>query len=302
MLPMQDFNHLQIDGRSLSTFLLVLEENSFSRAAERLGVNQSTVSHTINKLRDALGDPLFVRDGRGIAPTPRALALQAPATAAIVKLRELSYGRDFDPRSETMRFNIAANDLQANLLFPVVLRNASAEDIDLNLSITSSGVPKANILQEGHSDLLVTPMPPIGADIIRSKLFETTYRCFFDGSVREPPRSMEEYLAARHVTVVFDDHTSTQAAPSYLSTLNRKIVVTVPNFSSIPSFVKGTDIVATELSHAYPSIMGALDFAPVPFKEKPLTMYMVWHLRNQQDPAHKWLRERIKNVAKDLPV
>ena len=298
---MQDFNHLNIDGRSLRTFLLVLEENSFSRAAERLAVNQSTVSHTINKLRDFLGDPLFVRDGRGIAPTPRALALQAPAEAAIAKLRELSYARDFEPTQETMRFNIAANDLQANLLFPEIMREASSKNIDLNISITSSGVPKTNILQEGHSDLLVTPIPPNGADIIRSKLFETAYQCFYDGSVREPPHTIEEYLAARHVAVVFDDRTSTQAAPSFLSTLNREIVVTVPNFSSIPSFVKGTDIVATELSHTYPSIMGDLHYAPVPFKENPLTMYMVWHLRNQQDPAHQWLREQIKKVATKLP-
>ena len=64
---MRDFDHLSLDGHTLRTFVMVLDEMSVSRAAEQLGVTQSTVSHTLDKLRAALGDQLFVRYGRGIA-------------------------------------------------------------------------------------------------------------------------------------------------------------------------------------------------------------------------------------------
>ena len=75
---MKDFDFEKLDGQLLKTFLLILEENSVSVAAERLDVNQSTVSHSLNKLRRILGEPLFVRSGQGRTPTETALALKAP--------------------------------------------------------------------------------------------------------------------------------------------------------------------------------------------------------------------------------
>ena len=71
---MNRIDHLDLDGKSLTTFLTVLEEMSVSRAAERLGVTQSAVSHALDKLRTILDDPLFVRVGRGIEPTARGMS------------------------------------------------------------------------------------------------------------------------------------------------------------------------------------------------------------------------------------
>ena len=72
MINMNGFDHLSLDGNTLRTFLTVLDEASVTRAAERLGVSQSAVSHTLDKLRATFNDPLFIRVGRGIEPTARA--------------------------------------------------------------------------------------------------------------------------------------------------------------------------------------------------------------------------------------
>ncbi len=75
---MSKIDYSNLDGKTLRTFLTILEETSVSKAADRLGVTQSAVSHTLAKLRLILGDPLFVRSGQGLTPTERAIALSEP--------------------------------------------------------------------------------------------------------------------------------------------------------------------------------------------------------------------------------
>ena len=87
---MSKFDYLGLDGNALTTFLTVLEEMSVSRAAERLGVTQSAVSHTLDKLREIFEDPLFVRAGRGIESTARARALQGPVESVLDDLKSLT--------------------------------------------------------------------------------------------------------------------------------------------------------------------------------------------------------------------
>ena len=128
---MSKFGYLGLDGNTLTTFLIVLEEMSVSRAAERLGVTQSAVSHTLEKLRVIFDDPLFVRVGRGIESTARARALQASVESVLDDLKSLTDHREFDPLVEPMEFTIAANDFPIQLIFPKLLRELSEEGIQL---------------------------------------------------------------------------------------------------------------------------------------------------------------------------
>ena len=129
MSLMSKIDHLGLDGKALTTFLTVLEEMSVSRAADRLGVTQSAVSHTLDKLRVIFDDPLFVRVGRGIESTARARALQGSVESVLEDLKALTVHRDFDPLVEQMEFTIAANDFPIQLIFPKLLRELSEEGI-----------------------------------------------------------------------------------------------------------------------------------------------------------------------------
>jgi DNA-binding transcriptional LysR family regulator len=108
---MSKFDYLGLDGRTLRTFLTVLEEKSVSRAAERLGVSQSAVSHTLDKLRGIFDDPLFIRIGRGIESTARARAMRVPIESVLEQLKSLSVQKNFDPKLQPMNFH-------CNLSFP----------------------------------------------------------------------------------------------------------------------------------------------------------------------------------------
>jgi DNA-binding transcriptional ArsR family regulator len=137
---MNKIDYLGLDGNTLTKFLTVLEEMSVSRAAERLGVTQSAVSHTLDKLPVIFDDPLFVRVGRGIESTARARALQSSVASVLDDLKSLTDHRRFDPLAEQMDFTIAANDFPIHFIFPKLLKELSDEGIDLQIRFIPSGI------------------------------------------------------------------------------------------------------------------------------------------------------------------
>ena len=170
---MNKFDYLGLDGNTLTTFLTVLEEMSVSRAAERLGVTQSAVSHTLDKLRVILDDPLFVRVGRGIESTARARALQASVESVLDDLKSLTDHRDFDPLVEQMEFTIAANDFPIQLIFPKLLRELSEEGIQLRIRFIPSGIPSVSVLRASRYRMLITPTPPDDPELEKVSLIQS---------------------------------------------------------------------------------------------------------------------------------
>ena len=295
---MKEIDFLSLDGRSLRTFLTVLEELSVTGAAARLGVTQSAVSHILDKLRLVLGDPLFVRSGRGIVPTDRAIALREPVRAVLDKLKELTNERVFDPLIGTLEFTIAANDFQRDLIFPRLLRELHMEGVDARFRFIPSGLPATDLLRRAHCQLIVTPFPPEGPDIYQSRLFDDHYVCFYDANVRSAPSTLEAFMAADFIEVLFDDNESALSTLFPAEPLKlKKPRISVPNFAAVAAFLKGSNMIATETSLMGKVNLQGFNSSPVPFKSKPLTMYMAWHKRDHADPAHRWLRSRITNTA-----
>ncbi|MCR9138771.1 MAG: LysR family transcriptional regulator [Alphaproteobacteria bacterium] len=295
---MREIDFHQLDGQILRTFLVILEESSVSRAAERLEVTQSAVSHTLAKLRRIFGDPLFVRSGQGLTPTETALSLKTPARDVLNRLKGLTDQRQFDPKSEAMHFVIAANDMQRDLIFPEIVRSTHDQDIRLSLELIPSGVPSVALLRDSRCDLILTPLPPDAPDLIQQKLFSGMMKCFFDGEETEPPGSIQDYQLAEHVTVHFalgGASDEVLVAPDLQHIPKPKI--TVSNFAGITSFIRGTKMLSTQLEYMRLSSLRELTQAPLPFESEPVSIFMVWHERSNNDPAHKWLRDNVRQIA-----
>ncbi len=292
---------LEIDGRMLRTFLAVLEAGSVTAAAARLGVTQSAVSHALERLRELLGDPLFVKSGRGIAATDRALALAAPVRQVIEDLGRLGLRPQFAPEETDLALTIAANDFQRDLLLPALQRRLVRRLKSLRLIVIPSRAPTADMLRTGGCDLIITPRPPEGLDILQKRLLTDRYICFFDRRERTAPATLEDYLAARHVTVAYEDGRRLEFDELLEARgLRRALGVAVPNFAGIGAFLRGTDMLAS-----LPSLMrlGPLDgfgAAPLPFTVPDLSMYVVWHRRHHDDPTHIWLRAQLEDVAIEI--
>ncbi|WP_170406578.1 LysR family transcriptional regulator [Ruegeria arenilitoris] len=299
---MQKTNFLDLDGHILRTFLAILENSSVSVAAEQLGVTQPAVSHTLGRLRNILGDPLFVRSGQGLMPTETALALKEPVQRAIDGLKCLTDDRIFDPRAEKMEFVVAANDMQRDLVFPQLIREAWNDGISVDFQFLPSGQPTVNMMREARCELALTPLPPDGPDIFQKPLFSGEMMCFYDAEMRDPPKSWKEYCSADHLTVRFaGGGTSIKVITDLEASQIGEPRVSVPNFNAIPPFIKGTRMIATEVSLMRLHTLRELDVAPLPFKSNRVTIYMIWHERSTNDPAHIWLRNRISEIASMIP-
>ncbi len=294
---MSKIDHSNLDGRLLQLLVAVFEEGSITGAAERLNVTQSAVSHLLDKLRVIVDDPLFVKSGRGIVPTARAEDLAVHARVLLEEMQRFAASSRFDPATLRGGFTIAANDLQRDLLLPPLLDRLRATAPGVCLRVIPSAVPNADMLRKQHCDLVISPRPPDAGDILQKRLFADHYRVFYDASRRAAPASLEDYLAADHVTVVYEPRRSLDLDEVLLARgVARRFVVTVPGFAGIPAFVRDSTRIATAPSLLGAQLLRGLASAPVPVPCPGLPMYLVWHLRNRHHPAHSWLRQQIEDL------
>ena len=294
-------NHLDIDGHLLRLLLAVVETGSVTRAAERLGVTQSAVSHMLDKLRAISHDPLFVKSGRGIVATGHAQQLADRARELLTALEDFAQSGHFDPAHWNTTITIAANDMQRDLLLPALVAQLRQQAPGLRLRVIPSDIPSLEMLRQEHCQLVLSPRPPDGTDIVQKRLFEDHYRVYFDAGVRNAPTSRAQYLAAGHVTVVYQPQRSLDIDQWLLAKgIQRDFQVCVPGFAGVPPFIAGTDLLATAPAGLAEQLFRGLTSAKVPVACPRLPMYMVWHLRHQHHPAHCWLRQTLESVTQTL--
>ena len=298
---MKTIDQSNLDTRSLEVFLAVLGENSVSRAAEHLGMSQSAVSHTLERLRQALGDPLFVKSGRGIAPTRYAVKTGPHIRQILDELQALTEGPPFDPATADFTFTIAANDYQRDLLLPPLMARLRERAPGVRLQVMPSGIPTADMLRDDICDLIITPHAPDAGDIIQKGLLRDRMVIFYDASQRQAPGDLAEYLKARHVDVLFrtGEHTGLENSLQARG-LSRHIVVTVSNFSGLPEFLRGTSLLATAPSRMRHQLLRGFATAPLPFDYREVNLLMVWHQRYHADAGHRWLRNELAATARQL--
>lgn len=287
-----------LDARMLQLLLSVLDSGSVTAAAQRLGVTQSAVSHGLDRLRAVIGDPLFVKAGRGIVATARAEALAAPARELLGAMGRFARLGNFTPAQWQTTFTIAANDFQRDLLLPALAARLRTQAPGVALRVIPSAVPRLEMLRSDDCQLAISPRPPEGSDIVQKRLFEDQYRVFYDPAVRDAPCTEADYLAASHVTVVYEPRRSLEIDQVLAARgLKRQFTVMVPSFSALPAFLRGTPLLATVPGLLARHGFQGLASCPPPVPCPGMPMYAIWHLRYQQDPAHCWLREQLDAVV-----
>lgn len=298
---MKRLSFLHLDGHLLRLLLHLTEEESITQAAENLGVTQSAVSHMLNRLRAIVGDPVVVKSGRGVVATAHAKQLAEKARILLDELREFSHSGDFNPEEQTGQVTIAADDLQRDLLLPALLKRIKQQAPSLTLRVIPSGIPTLDMFRTNQCYLAISPRPPDGIEIMQKRLFKDSYLVFYDGEQRNAPTNTKEYSAAEHVTV---SYTSTQhlGVDQYLEEkgIARRFGVEVSSFAGIPAFIHGSDRLATLPSLLRHDLLKDLNYCELPIQSPPLPIYMIWHVRYQNDPAHMWLRQNLEAVTQEL--
>ncbi|MEJ8823725.1 LysR substrate-binding domain-containing protein [Variovorax humicola] len=315
----------RIDLNLLKVFDAVYEERNLVIAGRRLNLTQSAVSHALARLRELVGDDLFLRTGKGMVPTGRALAM-APVLRDSLRRIEATLGvESFFPEHSTRRFVIAANDhVTAVIVAPLaralqetapgvdlVIRPSTRLDlaeqidlgrIDLAIGIFSQVPARLNtrILMTQREVMLMAKGHPASRrklslrDIAKYPLVTVSVGGQEEGAV--DGFIVERGLARQ--SEMFDRH-SLEEALAEIQTVPR-LRVTVPHALAIPALLRGStmlSIVPASLAKALTKT-GELLVRQSPYRAGTATTRAVWHRRNDHDAAHAWLRELVIAVAK----
>lgn len=300
----------------------LMRERSVTRAAARLGVTQSAVSHSLRRLRGLLGDPLLVRSGNGMALTPHAEALVVPVRSGLITLgRALSEPPAFEPRHARRGFVLASIDLFDVLVVPALLARIRAEAPNVDVSVLAAGDRQlAEQLETGEVDAAILPQmhgrrdEAGGPGLVRKTLFRDRFVCLLRAdhpALAGGPRrgrgaaakklTLERYLALSHV-LISSGSTGRGLVDALLAAEGRarRITLRIPHFYSALAIVAQSDLVLTGpeglISLARPD-MNVLAL-PVPIALPDASVNLVWHERFGNDPGHRWLRELTAEVAR----
>jgi DNA-binding transcriptional LysR family regulator len=298
----RSFDYSDLDGHLLKLLVAVVETGSITGAAHRLGVTQSAVSHLLDKLRLITGDPLFVKSGRGVVATAHTEQLVIKARSLLVDLERFAFAGAFDPAKWRGTFTIAANDLQRDVMLPPLASILREQAPGVALRVIPSNIPNLDMLRQEHCQLVISPRPPDGADVMQKRLFEDQYRVFFDPSQRNAPGNASDYLASEHITVVYEPHRPLDLDQWFTAQgVGRNFRVMVPGFAALPAFLRGTQLLATAPSLLHQHLLKDLHQSPVPVPCPTLPMYLIWHKRYHTDSAHRWVREALSQIAARFP-
>ncbi len=285
----------------------VLAERSVVRAARRLHVTPSAISNALARLRVALDDPLLIRSGRGVVPTPRAAAL-APALARTLRdLDQAIHGDAFDPATTDREFTLATADVGQVVRLPRIVAalargmpRARLRVLSIDAFVASGG------LAGTETDVLVG-VGEKGPGIHLRPLYEE--RIVLVARARHPMRrsrvTKAQLAALRHVEVqVSPGRGNRQLAASYASLrVDRDIAVVVPTYTAAAAIVAGTELVAS-LPDSLVDVLGprfALRRVATPLAPVETTINLLWHERTEQDPALRAFRDLLAASATAPP-
>ena len=301
---MENFDFKNINIKILKLFLTVYETRSVNKAADILGLNQSTVSYSLERLRELFLDPLFVKKGRGIVPTERARSLAPQIRKIVFDMERLLVSEEYKPEEDSEPFYIEVNVAELLPYCKELLDCIRNECPNASVQFVNN-TPLIDL--QAHSlndnvDLFFSVRPSrLPSHIHSSPLITTKLICYYDSTIRSPIYSVEEYFKAPHGVVDFGNDVKTIVDNKLESeSLSRKIALKAPNVITLAELMQGTDIIATMPAiHAENGMIGLDTFSP-PFEFPTVNFDMYWHSRSEHSPRNIWLREKMAEVVEQV--
>jgi DNA-binding transcriptional LysR family regulator len=317
----------RIDLNLIKVFDAVYEDRNLLRAGKRLNLSQSAVSHALTRLRELVGDGLFVRTANGMVPTARAIAMAESLRSSLRKIEATLGVEPFDPLHSIRRFAIAANDHLTVVLVAELSRLMAVEAPKIDLVIRpSTRIDLAEQIDVGRIDLALGIFAQVPTRLSARTLMTQGELIVMRKGHPAARRKLALKDLARYplVTVsvggqeegavggfilerglarqaeMFDRHALEEAlsgigaAPRYRTT--------VPHSLAIPALLRDSDMLSIMPSSLARSLAlgGELFMREPPYPSELSTFRGVWHSRNDHDPAHLWLRDCVARAAQQV--
>jgi len=291
------------DLNLLITLDVLLAEGSVARAARRLRLSPSAMSRALARLRDATGDPLLVRAGRGLVPTPRALELRDRVHVLVQDVEAvLRPAAQLDVTQLSRTFTLRTSDGFAENFGPGLLARLGAEAPGVRLRFIQKTDKDSAPLREGTVDLETGIVGVAASPELRTRaLFQDR----FVGVMRaghplsQGKVTLARYASARHILVSrrnldkgpVDDALASHGRERHIATI-------AGGFSTALALARGSDLIATVPERHTGSLRAGMHSFPLPFAMPAFTLSMLWHPRMDGDAAHRWLRGCVLDAVR----
>ena len=309
-------NFRTLDLNLLRVFDAVMVERNVTRAAAVLAMTQPAVSNALRRLRESIGEDLFVPGATGVTPTPHAQALWPGVRQALAGLRDLFDPQGFDPRRDEHVFTLAMADATAAVLLPPLMARLQRERsrVDLRIEPLTTRDPRP-ALERGAADGAIGFFPDVARALAAAAgqseseldlLYDCEYVCVMRRHhplARHDTLSLDDYCAAQHARVSFAGRAHGFVDES-LARLGRKrrVVLTINQFSTAARIVRRSNLLSVFPLSFVPASGEASGLAvrALPFEMPRLEIGLLWHRRHERDPAHRWLREAVASTAAEF--
>ncbi|WP_025130737.1 LysR family transcriptional regulator [Pseudomonas sp. PH1b] len=292
------------DLNLLLTLDVLLSEGSVARAAERLQLSPSAMSRALARLRQVTGDPLLVRAGRGLVPTPRALELRQRVGTVLENAQALLRpAEQIDLKHLVRTFTLRSRDGFVENFGPALIRRLRTEAPQVRVHFVNKLNRDSTPLREASVDLETAVVDEHTSPELRTRAL---YRDRMIGVVRAGhPLSRgkitaKRYAAGQHILISRQGQGPGRIdeALSALG-LERQIVAQVGGFSAALALARGSDLIATLPERHTASLRDGLHSFSLPLAPLEMTISMLWHPRMEADPAHRWLRSCVYELCAD---
>lgn len=283
----------------------LLDEGSVVGAAQRMNLSPAAMSRTLGRIREAFGDPILVRAGRGLVPTPRALALQEQVRTLLEQAGQVFRGGDeVDLPNLERAFNIRTNDLFIALYGAQLLRRMHEQAPRTVLRfVPESGSDDDLVLRDGRTDLIISSTIDLAPEIKVQALFSTFYVGLArrDHPIFDDEITPERFAAYPQISV---SRRGRANGPIDVELANykvqRRVALITPSFHSAMFSLPDSDLILPMPANILSSVarlglpLRAFD---IPLPMERVTVMQAWHPRFHNDPAHRWLRQTLKTCC-----
>lgn len=295
---------MRYDLNLLPIFIALMEERSVTRAAERLGMTQPALSNALARLRLMMKDQLFVRERYGIQPTAIALELAPAIAEALASLDDAVLGQqEFDPAEAERLLTIAPNGYVEFVLVPAIVARLQqvAPGIRLRLTPYGNDLTETGVVS-GTTALVLGRIVDPPDNLVVQHVMDEGLACIVRADHPSVGDSItrEQFEALRHVNVVPPGRMRAGLFQALAQQqLKRDVAISVTNFFAVAEMVAVTDYCATLPKLICRRLVNdaRLKVLAPPVDLGTFPVEMAWHVRYRHDPAHRWLRALIADVA-----
>lgn len=294
----------KVDLNLFIVFDAIYTEANLTRAGQIVGITQPAVSNALARLRETFNDPLFVRTAQGMVPTPMAQNIIGPVRNALQLLRvSVQESRTFTPQQANKTYRISMTDLTEAVILPPLFQRLRrlAPTVQIE-SFLSKRRETTKELAAGRLDFAVDAPLNTDTQVRHVKLMEDRYVCALRQGhpLAKDKLSLDEYLSLTHIQI-----SSRRSGLGYVDLslgkmgLQRKVALRSQHYMMASTVLQNTDMAMT-VPERFARRHG-LHYVQLPVNDVPsLETHLYWHESTDQDPANRWMREQIIEIAQQI--